>query len=277
MYGGRGANAIRNGIGWNSAQGTVTNITLGPFLQSKQPGHFPSSLSRKPRSLLSRVENDYMVGVEGSPSEKWRIKKANLYWLMLKLKLQYFGHLMWRVDSLGKTDAWRDWGQEEKRMTEDGMAGWRHRLNGHEFEWTPGVGDGQGCLACCNSWGCKESDTTEPLKWTELNWLYPEWRVCSAHLSLFHPRTPGARFILCLPLQLGHWIIWHTKRKDLLCNWGSLSYMVHILPSTSSEQASLIEKHGTFSQFLGSSFFWLHEQSRMTRSQKSVLNSHFAL
>ena len=89
--------------------------------------------------------------------------------MMLKLKLQYFGHLMWRVDSLEKTDAGRDWGQEEKGMTEDGMAGWHHWLDGHEFEWTPGVGDGQGGLACCKSWGCKGSDATERLNWTELN------------------------------------------------------------------------------------------------------------
>ena len=54
--------------------------------------------------------------------------------LMLKLKLQYFGHLMQRVDSLEKTDAGRDWGQEGKGMTEDEMAGWHHRLNGREFE-----------------------------------------------------------------------------------------------------------------------------------------------
>ena len=64
-------------------------------------------------------------------------------------------------------DAGRDWGQEEKGTTEDEMAGWYHRLNGHEFGWTPGVGDGQGGLACCNSWGHKESDTTEWLNWTE--------------------------------------------------------------------------------------------------------------
>ena len=53
--------------------------------------------------------------------------------LMLKLKLQYFGHLMQRVDSLEKTDAGRDWGQEEKGTTEDEMAGWHHRLDAHEF------------------------------------------------------------------------------------------------------------------------------------------------
>ena len=88
--------------------------------------------------------------------------------MMLKLKLQYFGHLMRRVDSLEKTDAGRDWGQEEKGMTEDEMAVWHHWLDGRESEWTPGVGDGQGGQACCDSPGCKESDTTERLNWTEL-------------------------------------------------------------------------------------------------------------
>ena len=67
-------------------------------------------------------------------------------------------------------DAGRDWGQEEKGTTKDEMAGWHHRLDAHEFGWTPGVGDGQGCLACCDSWGCKESDTTEWLNWTL--WYY---------------------------------------------------------------------------------------------------------
>ena len=71
---------------------------------------------------------------------------------------------------IGKdSDAGRDWGQEEKGMTEDEMAGWHHQLNGRESEWSPGVGDGQGGLACCDSWGCKESDMTERLNWTELN------------------------------------------------------------------------------------------------------------
>ena len=60
--------------------------------------------------------------------------RCSLEGLMLKLKLQYFGHLMRRVDSLEKTDAGRNWGQEEKGTTEDEMAGWHHRLDGHEFE-----------------------------------------------------------------------------------------------------------------------------------------------
>ena len=68
---------------------------------------------------------------------------------------------------IGKdSDAGRDWGQEEKGTTEDEMAGWHQWLDGPESEWTPEVGDGQGGLACCDSWGRKESDTTERLKWT---------------------------------------------------------------------------------------------------------------
>ena len=66
-------------------------------------------------------------------------------------------------------DAGKDWGREEKGMTEDEMVGWHHQLDGYEFGWIPGVGDGQGGLACCGSWGRKESDTTERLNWTELN------------------------------------------------------------------------------------------------------------
>ena len=69
---------------------------------------------------------------------------------------------------IGKdSDAGRDLGQEEKGTTEDKMAGWHHRLDGRDFEWTPGVGDGQGGLMCCTPWGRKESDMTEWLNWTE--------------------------------------------------------------------------------------------------------------
>ena len=67
-------------------------------------------------------------------------------------------------------DAGKDWRQEETGKTENKMVGWHHWLNGHEFEWTLGVGDGQGGLACCDSWGRKELDMTEQLNWTELNW-----------------------------------------------------------------------------------------------------------
>ena len=95
---------------------------------------------------------------------------CSLEGLILKLKLQYFGHLIRRVDSLEKTDAGRDWGQEEKGTTEDEMAGWHHWLDGRESQWTLGVGDGQGGLACCDSWGRKVLDMTERLNWSDLIW-----------------------------------------------------------------------------------------------------------
>ena len=81
--------------------------------------------------------------------------------------------ILWPPDAeswlIGKDpDVGKDWGQEEKGTTEDEMVGWHHRLNGHGFGWTLGVGDGLGGLVCCGSWGHKESDTTERLNWTEL-------------------------------------------------------------------------------------------------------------
>ena len=80
---------------------------------------------------------------------------------MLKLTLQYFGHLMRRTDTGKDSDAGRDWGQEEKGTTEDELVGWHHRLDGHEFEQALEVGNGQGGLMCCSPWGCEELDTTE--------------------------------------------------------------------------------------------------------------------
>ena len=73
--------------------------------------------------------------------------------------------LIWKDPGAGKYWRW------EKGTTEDEMVGWHHRLNGHEFEWTPGVGDGQESLTCCSPWGHKGLDTTEWLNWTELNWI----------------------------------------------------------------------------------------------------------
>ena len=102
-----------------------------------------------------------------SQSILWEISPGcSLEGLMLKQKLQYFGHLMWRADSYEKTLML---GKIEKGATEDEMVGWHHLLNGHEFEWTPGVGNGQGGLAWCSPWGREELDTTEWLNWTELN------------------------------------------------------------------------------------------------------------
>ena len=80
--------------------------------------------------------------------------------------------ILWPPDTkswlIGKVpDAGKDWGQDEKGTTEDETVGWHHRLDGHGFGWTLGVGDGQGGLACCGSWGHKESDMTEQLNWTD--------------------------------------------------------------------------------------------------------------
>ena len=75
--------------------------------------------------------------------------------LMLKLKLQYFGHLMQKTDSLEKTLMLGKIEGGRRRGQEDEMIGWHHRLNGHEFEQAPGVGDGQGTLACCSPWVSK--------------------------------------------------------------------------------------------------------------------------
>jgi len=91
---------------------------------------------------------------------------CSLEGLMLRLEAP----LLWPPDAKSwliwkDPDAGKDWGQEEKGMTEDEMVGWHHWLNGHGFGWTPGVGDGQGGLACYGSRGCKESDTTEQLIW----------------------------------------------------------------------------------------------------------------
>ena len=106
------------------------------------------------------------VNASGISLGSW-IMSALLEGLMLKLKFHYFGHLMGRADSFQKTlmlgKISKDPGQVEKETTEDEMVGWHHRLNGHEFGWTPGVNDGQEGLVCCGSWGCKESDTTKQL------------------------------------------------------------------------------------------------------------------
>ena len=112
----------------------------------------PWTARRANQSILKEISPEYSL--EG---------------LMLKLKLQYFGHLMWRTDSLEKTlMLGKDWRWVEKETTEDEMAGCHHRLDGCEFEQVPGVGDGQGGLACCSPWGRREWNTTAWLHWPDL-------------------------------------------------------------------------------------------------------------
>ena len=114
-----------------------------------------------------------------SPLERKEIKpvnpKGNLSWLLIgRTDAKVETPILWPHD--GKNwliwkgpDAGKEWKQEEKGMTEDEIVGWYHWLDGHEFEQAPGVGDGQGGLACYSPWSCKESDMTEWLNWTELN------------------------------------------------------------------------------------------------------------
>ena len=102
--------------------------------------------------------------------------KGNQSWIFIgRTDAEAETPILWPPDAknwlIGEDpDAGRDWGQEEKGMTEDEMAGWHHQLNWHEFEQAPGVGDGQGSMSWGSPWGRKESDTTEPLNWT--------WGIC---------------------------------------------------------------------------------------------------
>ena len=100
--------------------------------------------------------------------------KGNQSWVFIRRTVtEAEAPVLWPPDAkswlIGKDPAaGKDWRQEEKGMTEDEMVGWHHQLNGHEFEYTLGVDDGQGGLVCCSLWGCKESDMTERLNRTEV-------------------------------------------------------------------------------------------------------------
>ena len=126
--------------------------------------------------------------------------------------------ILWPPDAksllIGKDpDAGRDWRQEEKGTTEDEIAGWHHWHNGHEFDWAPGVGDGQGGLACCDSWGRKESDTTERLNWTELAALGGSFKVIVY------------KWMIATIRILNHWEMW-AKTLTNVFSMGCLSSAV---------------------------------------------------
>ena len=107
----------------------------------------PLTVRRSKQSILREINPEYSL--EG---------------LMLNLKLQYFGHLMWTADSLEKPlMPGKDWGQKVKRVSEDEMAGWHHWCNEHELRQTSGHGQEQGGLACYNPWGLKVLDMTGQL------------------------------------------------------------------------------------------------------------------
>ena len=123
---------------------------------------------------------------------------------------------------IGKdSDAGRDWGQKEKGTTEDEMAGWHHRLDGHAFGWILEVGDGQGGQACCDSWGRKESDTTERLNWTELNWY-----ICSLPLESPSHLPPHSTPLGCYraPVQFSE--SYRTFPSAICFTYGNTSFCV---------------------------------------------------
>ena len=93
--------------------------------------------------------------------------------------------ILWPLTHWKRPWAGKDWRREEKGTTEDEMVGWHHRLNAHEFEWTPGLGDGQGILVCCSLWGHKESDTTKRLNWTKLKHVYKSPVCCTVSCLYF--------------------------------------------------------------------------------------------
>ena len=159
------------------------------WLNSPIPNHFSSLI---PKMLmftlaiycLSTSNLLWTVALEKTlenPLDSMEIKpvnpKGNQSWIIIgRTDAEAEAPILWPSDVnnwlIGKDpDAGKDWGQK-KGTTEDEMFGWQCRLNGHEFQQVPGVGDGQGGLACCNPWSCKESDTTEWLNWTELNWIH---------------------------------------------------------------------------------------------------------
>ena len=138
--------------------------------------------------------------------------------------------------SISFPDTGKDWRQEQKGTTEDTMVGWHHWLDGHEFEQTPGIGDGQGSLVCCSPWGHKESDMTEQLNWSESYFLkkylfiWLHW-VLVAVLEIFNlccgvfscdmwdlvlwsgikPGPPALRV-----QSLSHWATWEVPLKLFL-------------------------------------------------------------
>ena len=144
----------------------VSSVMFPPPLTKDVKVLIPEPVNRLP--YVER-EISQMWWNEQSPSEKITLDYMdgfNVITMVLTRgswdgQCQRINAMMEEEVHLGK-----DWGQEEKGMMADKMVGWHHQLNGHGFGWTPGVGDGQGSLACCGSWGRKELDMTVRLNWT---------------------------------------------------------------------------------------------------------------
>ena len=134
---------------WTIKKAECRKIDVFKLWCWRRPLRIPWTERRSNQSILKEISPEYSL--EG---------------LMMKLKLQYFGHLMQRIDSKDP-DAGKDWRWEEKGVTEDEMIEWHHRLNGHEFEQTPEDSEGQRSLVCCSPLDCKDLYMTERLSLTE--------------------------------------------------------------------------------------------------------------
>ena len=134
--------------------------------------------------------------------------KGNQSWIFIgRSDVEAEAPILWPPDAKNwlirkDPDAGKDWRREEKGTKEDAMVGWHHQLSEHEFASTPGVGDGQGGLACCSPWGCKELDTTEQLNWTEhiRSSCEGAWHCVSPQLLPFS----SSLILLCTALALDH-------------------------------------------------------------------------
>ena len=165
---------------WVLKNGCFWTVVLEKTLESPLDGKEIKPVSLKGNQSLVFIDR---TDVEAETLIVWLLDARN--WLIWK-----------------DPDAGKDWGQEEKGMTEDETAGWHHWLNGHGFGWTLGVGGGtppQGGMVCCGSWGHKESDTTEWLNWPELK------EVKDLHTERLHEKYLGRYF--------------PNKWKDIPCRW----------------------------------------------------------
>ena len=142
--------------------------------------------------------------------------------------------ILWPPDvkswlSLKHPDAGKDWGQEEKGMTEDEMVGWHHQLSIHEFKQIPGVGDGQGGLACCDLWGHKESDTTERLNWTEMFDRILLWSHLVLGFCFLRDFDHNFNFSACNWVVHNFYFFWFSLRRLNFSKNLSISSRVSIL------------------------------------------------
>ena len=155
-------------------------------------------------------------------------------------------------------DAGKDW-KQEKGMTEDEMVGWHHWLDGHEFEQAPGVGDGQGGLGCCRPWGCKESDTTKRLNWTD------PWKCKKCILTKIFNRIQGLFILSVLPRGQTH------RRKDLSPKHPSIFYLFSLFQTPLPQGLLTVSLFFFFPLTPPSLVFWLWRLSPFQQTTQNHL------